>query len=429
MDQTSKEHAVIIGGSIAGLLAAAVLTKYYKKVTLLDGDTLGANTDTIRKATPQGNHVHGLLSTGWDAMQEIFPEIEVELREQGANWVHFGNEFRWHHFGKVKAQFNDPMSGPFMSRSCLESALYKRAQKFNNLAVVQRCKVKKIFGTAANIEGVETDAGERIEANLFIDASGRRSNTAKGLEELGVKRIKKKTLPADLRYSSCKFMPRAGFESDWKALFVTPKPPDSRAGAIFPISDGQWLVSVSGRGDTSMPTTHEECLEYTAQLHTPEIRDALEGAIEMSPLKHFRYKESRHFCYEEAEMPKNLVVMGDAYCSFNPIFGQGMTVCALEAKALDAELQKRHFDSNLFYKKVSKILKHAWDMITVEDMRHAHLHEHIPLRVRFRQWLTARVYDKSAEDGELNKKLYQIIHFERPASDLCTPSVLWKLFR
>lgn len=424
----SRNHAVVVGGSIAGLITAAVLTKHFKKVTLIDGDTLGSNLEA-RKATPQGHHVHGLLSSGWEAVKEIFPGIDKELMDQGAHWVHFGNEFRWHHFGKVKAQFDEPMYGPFMSRACLEAALYKRVSSFENLEVMQQCKVAKIFGAADNIEGIKTDKGDEILADLLIDASGRRSNTAKGLEELGVKPIRKKTLAAGLRYCSFRFIPSPDFEHTWKALFVTPKPPVTKAAAIFPIADGQWLVTVSGRENDVMPTNLQEFIEYTEQLHTPEVREALEGAKAVSTLKHFRYKESRHFCYEEADMPKNLVVLGDAYCSFNPIFGQGMTVCALEAKALDTELFKRSFDSNVFYKSVSKIVGQAWDMITVEDMRHKYLHEKVPFKIKLRQWISAKVYDKTSEDPVLNKMLYEVIHFTRPASDLRTFSVLWKVLR
>lgn len=373
--------------------------------------------------------MHGLLNSGWDQVMQIFPGVDQDLKEHGAHWVNFGKEFRWHHFGKVKAQFEEPMHGPFMSRASFEVSLYNRVKSLSNVKVIQQCKAVGLIGSAENIQGVETDRGEQILADLLVDASGRGSNTAKSLEQIGLAPIKKKTLAAGLRYASYRFTPSPESSQTWKALFVTPKPPETKSAAIFPIENGQWLVTVSGRERDTMPTNLEEFLEYTKQLSTPEVHEALQGAQAISELKSFRYKESRHFCYEETKMPKNLVVLGDAYCSFNPIFGQGMTVCALEATALDKGLSKGDFDSNEFYQSVSKIVSHAWDMITVEDMRHKFLHPKPPLSIRCKQWLSAKVYDKTSYDGELTRKFYEVIHFTRPASDLRKLSVLWKLFR
>ena len=419
---------MIIGGSIAGLLAAAVLCKHFKKVTLLDGDELKHGIDA-RKATPQANHVHGLLNSGWEAVKELFPGVEPELMALGAHNVHFGNEFRWHHFGKVKAQFDEPMYGPFMSRSCLELTLYNRIKTFKNLEVLQQCKVRKVIGSKSKIDGVLTENGDEILADLVLDASGRGSNTAASLVDLGMQPVEKKVLAAGLRYTSARFTPHKDFNPSWKALFVSPKPPISQAAAIFPISKGEWIVTVSGRQKDVMPTTHEEFLKYTEQLQTSEVREALEGATAQSELRHFRYKESRRFYYENAQMPKNLVVMGDALCSFNPIFGQGMTVCAMEALALDKLLSAGDFNSNDFYKEAVSVVNVAWKMITVEDMRHTHLHDKIPFKVKMMQWFSAKVYDKASICPELNKKFYEVIHFTRPASDLRKLSVLWKVLR
>lgn len=405
-----------------------MLSKHFKKVSLFEGDTMDYQVDA-RKATPQGHHVHGLLSSGWKSLKTILPGIEKDLQERGAHWVHFGKEFRWHHFGKVKAQFDEPMEGPFMSRSCLEGAIYERVKKLKNLEVIERCKVASMVGSAAKIEGVVTEDGELILADFVLDASGRSSKVVSSLATLGLPPIEKNLLPAGLRYSSMRFAPHADFRAPWKALFVTPKPPLSKAAAIFPVSEGEWLVTVSGREHDVMPTHYEEFLQYAEQLQTQEVREALAQATPVSELRHFRYKESRHFCYEKAQMPGNLVVIGDAYCSFNPIFGQGMTVCALEALILDEQLQEGEFDSNQFFKQASKLVKQVWEMITVEDMRHTQLHDVIPLKVKLRQWVSAKLYDKTSEDPELNKKFYEVIHLTRPASDLCTLPVLWKILR
>ena len=426
-EDTSKGHAVVIGSSIAGLLSAAALSPSFAKVTLLDADVLDYVRES-RKATPQGNHVHGLLSSGWSALQELFPTIEAKLKSRGAHWVHFGKEFRWHHFGKVKAQFDDLMEGPFMSRSCLESTIYSEVLELRNIEVIEQCKVGELVGSAEKISAVRTQGGELIEADLVVDASGRASRVPEWLALLGTDTVRSEKIPVGLRYCSCRIRPPANHESDWKALFIIPKPPFTKAGAIFPLENGDWLVTLSGRSKDTMPKTEAEFLNYASSLDTDELYETIKGAEVISELRHFRYKESRRHYYDEAEMPKNLLVVGDAMCSFNPIFGQGMTVCALQALSMKNLVDTGGLTSSPFFKETKKVLDQAWDMIMVEDMRHSNLLSQRSFKVKCMQALTARVYDKTATDGQLNKLLYEVIHFKRPATDLCKPIVLWRLF-
>lgn len=424
--ETAKDHAIVIGSSIAGLLSAAALAPSFTKVTLLEADVLDYGIEA-RKATPQGNHVHGLLSSGWSALQEFFPNIEAILKSKGAHWVHFGKEFRWHHFGKVKAQFDDLMEGPFMSRSCLESAIYSEVLELGNVEVIQQCKVRKLVGSTERVTAVRTQEGELIEADLIVEASGRASRVPEWLEQLGTGMVRTEKIPAGLRYCSCRMRPPAGHAKEWKALFVIPKPPLTKSGAIFPLENGDWLVTLAGRSQDSMPNNVNEFFSYAAALETNEVYETIKGAEVFSELRNFRYQESRRHFYNENKMPENLLVVGDAICSFNPIFGQGMTVCALQALSMRKLAGADTLNSKAFFRETKKVLDHAWDMIMVEDMRHSDLLSQRSFKVKCMQALTARVYDKTASDGQLNKLLYEVIHFQRPATDLCKPSVLWRL--
>ena len=425
-NQRLGKQAVVIGGSIAGLLSAAVLSKHFEKVLLLDADHLDY-AGQARKLTPQANHVHGLLSSGWAVIQEMFPGIEASLRSKGAHWVHFGKEFRWHHFGKVKAQFEDLMEGPFMSRSCIEQALHEELQEIENVEIRSHCRVATLLGNGQSVTGVTTCDDEQLLADLVLDASGRASRMPEWLEAMSVKAPAKKVLPAGLRYSSCRFRPQPEYSADWKALFIIPKPPETRAGAVFPMENGDWLVTLSGRAGDTMPTNAAEFLDYAESLETDELYDAIKGADPVSELQHYRYSESQRRYYENTQLPKNLYVLGDALCSFNPIFGQGMTVCALEAQKLGEQLVSGGIHSAAYFKAIRPVVDHAWEMITVEDMRHPHLLAERSFKVKCMQALTARVYDKTAEDGQLNKLFYEVIHFTRPPTDLCKLSVLLKL--
>mgnify|MGYP001581491831 CR=1 FL=1 len=414
----------MIGSSIAGLLTAAVMSPYYARVILVEAAPF-VDEKSVRKSTPQGHHVHGLLSSGWAGLQELLPGVERRLKEMGAEWVHFGKEFRWHHFGKFKASFEDLMEGPFMSRTCLEAAVRVEVMALENVEL-RSDSVVGLIGESSELSGVRLASGGELNADTVVDASGRASRCPQWLEEIGARSPERKTIATGLRYSSCRFKVPSNHAAEWKALFVIPKPPETMSGAIFPQEDGNWLVTLAGRKMDSMPTNHEEFLKYAKQLGCPDLFEAIKDAEPLSALAHYRFKESRRYLYENIATPNNFLAIGDSVCSFNPIFGQGMTVCILEALKMSQLMERGECNSKNYFKSISSIVNHAWEMIMVEDMRYPELHSHRSLKVKLMQQLTQRVYDKTSEDGELNKMLFEVIHFLRPATDFCKP---WALIR
>ena len=68
------EHAVVLGASMAGLLAARALAEAYERVTVVERDTLPV-AGPARKGVPQGRHVHALLPRGQQVVDELFPGL------------------------------------------------------------------------------------------------------------------------------------------------------------------------------------------------------------------------------------------------------------------------------------------------------------------------------------------------------------------
>ncbi|MFC4995330.1 FAD-dependent monooxygenase [Rubritalea tangerina] len=421
-DLKFEGQAVVIGGSVAGLLAAGVLARHYERVLVIAPD---GGKQEVREQ-PQGHHVHGLLSSGWKAMVGIFPGLEKRLRDAGAEWVHFGKEFRWHHFGHVKAGFDALMEGPFMSRACLEGAIRDELLGCDRIDWVGG-KVVGLKGESARVKEVVLDDGREIEADLVVDCSGRGTRLPEWLRGVNGEEVSEELIASDLRYCSCRFS-RVEVEG-WKALFVIPKPPETRAGAVFPLEDGSWLVTLSGRKGDEMPTDAESFQRYAETLASKEVAEAIREASPLGgSLKHYRFQNSRRYDYGACALPNNLVALGDSVCSFNPLFGQGMTLCALEAEKLDVWLAMGAERSRAYFELIDPLVDHAWEMVMVEDMRHTGLLGERSLKVKCMQWLTERVYAKTAVDGQLTRILYEVIHFERAATDLCKPQHLWRLF-
>jgi flavin-dependent dehydrogenase len=105
-----RKHAVVIGGSMAGLLAARVLADYYKQVTLFERDTFPPDGQH-RRGVPQGRHTHGLLVSGGQVLERFFPGISQELIDGGAVRADIVRDSRWFLEGGCLASFRAGCTG------------------------------------------------------------------------------------------------------------------------------------------------------------------------------------------------------------------------------------------------------------------------------------------------------------------------------
>lgn len=77
------QQAVVIGGSLAGLMTARVLADHFDAVTILERDHID-NQPTLHQSVPQGHHLHGLLSGGQQVMTSLYPDFLEQLDTLGA---------------------------------------------------------------------------------------------------------------------------------------------------------------------------------------------------------------------------------------------------------------------------------------------------------------------------------------------------------
>lgn len=419
MDQLGESKAVVMGGSVAGLLAAAALAECFDRVLVVESH--------VEARVPQSGHVHGLLSSGWAAMCRLLPKLELRLKAAGVDWVHYGQEFRWNHFGEDKARFEDEMRGPFSSRATLQKAIQEEALTVPNIELIE-AKVSGLIGTLGFLEGVMLDDGSEVRADVVVDATGRVSSGQKLLSTLGFAGVPERRYPVDLRYCSLRMRVPQSAGRSWKSLFVVPEPPKTEAGAIFPLEDGSNLVTLSGRAGDRMPASIDEFYQFAERVADPEFVACVSSAEAVGEMKHYRFREALWRDYANAKVPKNFYVLGDALCSLNPLFGQGMTLCALQAVALREHFQKKKTQgSSRYFKSVSRLVGQAWQMTMLEDMRYPEWDEKRGVLAHLMQCYTRRVYQVSCRDPKLNHHLYQVIHLQRPASDLFRPWVLWSL--
>ncbi|HET6315729.1 MAG TPA: 2-polyprenyl-6-methoxyphenol hydroxylase-like oxidoreductase [Chloroflexota bacterium] len=304
--------------------------------------------------------------------------------------------------------------------------------------LLQNPKVR--IGEKADVVGLEPSADGRgirgvilndtiIEADLVVDASGRGSRLPQWLRELGFDAPEEVRVNAHPGYASRLYEPPAGFTTDWRAVYMQAAPPRlPRLGVIFPVEGHRWLVTLAGGGSKHHPPTDEAgFLAFARSLPSPLIYDAIAQARPLTEIATTRSGENRLRRYDRlARWPGGLIVLGDAVCAFNPVYGQGMTVAALQALALQQALgQKPHPDTQGFQKEVAKIVALPWTLATSEDSRYEDTEGALmDRRTRLMHRYMDSVLALATEQVNVRRTLLELQHMLKPPSTLFGPKIL-----
>lgn len=386
-----KIHALIIGGSLAGLLAARVLAKHFDRVTIIERDFF-PEKPTPRPGIPQSRHLHILLNRGKIILEQLFPGLQNELVAAGVPILD-PKSIAWFSPAGWAPQFSPDDSDLIMfSRDLLDWVIRRRLAENTNLHFQEGGTVTGLLLNAdrQSVTGVSVRFRDRqnpgnireqnLNADLVVDASGKVSQTPKWLQKLGYLPPQETVINAFVGYATAIYECNDRL-SDKSAVFVTTAPPfRTRGGAIFPIEGDRWLVTLGG-GDRDYPPADETgFVDFARTLPTPLIYDAIKDAKPLTPISSYRGTENRLRHYDRLpRYPENLVIIGHAVCAFNPIYGQGMTVAALDAQMLDECLQKqhqRHPEGDLtglarqFQQKLAKLHTIPWTFAISQDSRY-----------------------------------------------------------
>lgn len=380
MTKASKlgERAIVLGGGIAGTLAARVLADHFTHVAVIERD--GApDADGFRKGVPQAKLVHGLLRGGLDAVSAIFPELEQDLFARGAVRAKPARDLL---FVDGLGLWPRPDVGfeiPLLSRPLFEQCLRAALARVPNVALLERTVVRGLLGDGERIRGVvcrgEDGETKHELADLVIDASGRSAHTGEWLQKLGLPTPEQTSVEVDITYAGCFMRPRR--TDDLLGALVTEPPPAGRYGCLLQAQEGdRWIVGFLARGrDASLPSDFAGIVASAERLPHPVAFDLLRDAEPLSEVARFGFPTSVHRHYERLERwPEGFVCIGDAICSFNPIWGQGMSVAALEVLALSRMLRERASDGAeltgwalAFYAEAARIIAPAWQLSVIPD--------------------------------------------------------------
>ncbi|WP_141540415.1 glutamate synthase [Bacillus cereus] len=428
------EKAIVIGGSMAGKLAAKALSDFFKEVIILEAGEEW-NEKSPRKRVPQSHHPHVLLKGGEVAIEKLFPSIMTQLKEDGGIVNNFTGELRWHHFGVWKQPFTGELNAVQQSRPMLEWHIQKRMSQVNNITTKYETMVEQLLiDTHRNkISGVKTKClitgmKKDLQADLVVDTSGFSSKNIEWLGTQGIE-VKEEKVWIQLFYATRVFRLKKNKRPDWCNLLISPSFPENPYGAfIQTIEDNQYFVTFSGYANEKAPKTDEEFFAFAHKLLAPDFIHFLEQAEPITDIKVHRipYQVRRRFDIVK-NMPEGFLVIGDAHCRFDPVFGQGISVAAMEAEELQMCLKKgkaleKGFTRG-FYKRISKIIKTPWEMATTEAFRHPKIKGEKSFIQPFQQWYTKKIYQLSANNPDIYIRLVRVMNLMRSPLHLFHPKV------
>ncbi|HEX9094648.1 MAG TPA: FAD-dependent monooxygenase [Candidatus Dormibacteraeota bacterium] len=436
-------HAIVIGGSMAGLLAARVLADRFDRVTIVDRDRL-PDEARFRDGVPQSRHLHALLKRGLSVLEELFPGLESELLAAGAVRLTGRDFLRLSAAGWARRFEGPPLIAA--TRELIEWSVRSRTLQHPKVSVLHEQEIVGLLMASDKpaITGVQTRTrgAHRHQAltapmygDLVVDASGRNSRAPEWLEAIGYSKPQETLIDSFLGYASCVFAPPPGFKADWKVLMLGDKPTTMpRSGALFPIEGDRWMVTLAGYGRDYPPTNMGGFMEFARSLRSEILYQTIKDARPLSRISGFRstLNQRRHF---EAltSWPERFVVVGDAACAFNPVYGQGMSVAAMTAVALKRGLEEhiqRVGSADLtgfargMQRTVAKASQGAWVIATGADARYPTTEGRQPRFVdRAMHAYLDRVIQVSMQDATVNEAFLRVVHLLDAPPALFRPAV------
>jgi len=433
----SGEHAIVIGASVGGLLAARALSDFYSTVTVLERHRFPL-ADTARKGVPQGSHTHGLLARGAEVLEEFFPGFTVEVVTQSGGLLgDITDDVRWMGHNVALATSKSNMIGLAASRPVLEGHLRRRLLSLPNVRAMERRSVhgllsdperKRVTGVRVSVDG---HTHEDLHADLVVAATGRGSSIGAWLEQLGYPPPVSEKVEIGMSYTTRKYRRRSTDLGGKLGLVVAGSAPHWRNGVLLAQENESWTVSTGGYLGDDAPDNDQGFLAYLATLPTREIHDVVARAEPLTDYHRYRYVASVRRRYEKlACLPENFLVFADALCSFNPIYGQGMTVAAQEALMLQQCL--RAGSSNLarrFFKAAAKIIDTPWNITVGNDLRHPRVEGPRPPMRRFINWYIGKLHLAATHDSTLAAAFLKVANLTMPPPSLLSPAVAWRVWR
>ncbi|MGW1156943.1 NAD(P)/FAD-dependent oxidoreductase [Streptomyces sp. NPDC002519] len=437
----SHGHALVVGGGLAGMLAAAALSHHGVTVDVFEAHDL-PTVPAPRKGLPQGRHVHVLMSGGARAIDVLLPGTIQRLVDAGARRIPLptgmvgyspeGWYRRWTHESQYVIT---------VSRDLLDHVVRAAVRADSRVTVHTGARVTALLGTGTRVTGAvhaSADGAEKpVHADLVVDASGRGTRTPHWLVQLGMTGPPEDRVDSGLAYASRTYRSPVG-DADWPIVSVqadSRQPQPGRAGTIVPIEDGRWLVSLSGTRDGQPTNDPDDFLPFARRLRHPLVADLIAKADPLTGVTLNRSTANERRRYEKLRTRlEGLVVLGDAVAAYNPVYGHGMSVAAQAAVALREEIARGGLRAPGLARRaqiaIARPVDVAWMLATGQDVQYRHTTGRSPTLIdRVAQLYAGRLSYVATGREDAAVALTEVTTLNALPSSLFRTRTLWAALR
>ena len=427
------QHAVVIGGSLAGLMTARVLADHFDAVTVLERDHIDAQPG-IHKSIPQGNHLHGLLLAGQQVMASLYPGFLEKLDTLGAVRCRAGTELVFYlptgkafsATGTVREPYDLGFDITCHSRGLLEYCVRQCTLEHTNITFASESTVQGLIYADGRVRGVRyQQSGEvhSLAADLVVEAGGRGSHAPRWLRELGFQAPEETTIGVDIAYASTKFRVPETYDESERLIVCLGLAPDFPDGAIMEtIEHNTWHVTLAGRFGNYPPHDAEGFFAFAKSLYSTKVYDLIKDSERVTDITSYRTPTSMWRHYERlTTFPEGFVVLGDAIGSFNPVYGQGMSSAALQVQAIQQILRERAAASQglaglaqAFFLQAAEIVLTPWTLAANQDLAYARTQGERPADFEEGAQYFAALDALTAEDIEVYRLLVEVFNLVKP---------------
>lgn len=433
--RTRAERAVVLGAGMAGLTAAAALAPRARHVTVLDRDAL-SRVDEARKGVPQGNHIHLLVPAGRAALERLLPGVTDGLRTAGAQVLDRSDDFAIHIAGgRLNVQSLHPefvLIGA--TRPLIEGVVRERVRALPNVEILGGREARALAASGPNgaVTGVrvrpkgDAAAEEALPADLVVDATGRGSRAPRWLEELGYTPPHEETVRIDLRYATRMFRRPPGRPDGVRNVLIGAVPGVGRGAVALAVEGDRWIVTLSGMFGEQPPTELSAFRDYARALWCGDVHAIVAREEPLGEPATASFPANVRRRYDRLRrQPPGFVVLGDAQCAFNPTYGQGMSVSALQAEALAGALERVGTAriGPAFYRAARPIVENAWGQAVDNDLQHPQVEAPRSLRWRLTGAYMARLLPVAHRDPVVGQAFLNVMGMLAPPPSVLRPGV------
>jgi 2-polyprenyl-6-methoxyphenol hydroxylase-like FAD-dependent oxidoreductase len=434
-------HAVVVGASMGGLLAARVLADAYQKVTVIDRDCLPPEGHS-RRGVPQGRHYHALLPSGAGILEQLFPGLIADLVSGGTPVVSDFSQARVSFGGHPMCDQAAPMPGGLVqaSRPYLEWQVRTRVQALPNVEIISHCQAAGLVacdagdrvtgvGILRRADGAGDGGAETMRADLVVDAAGRTGRTAAWLSALDYAQPTEERVTVDIKYVSRPLRLRPGALGDKKLVAISARPGYPRGMGILAVEDDQWILTLYGYQRHHPPADPQGFLAFAKTIAPPDVFTAIRHAQPLGDIAAYRFPASTWRRYDQLRhFPAGLLVFGDAICGFNPVYAQGMSVAALQAAALrDCLTRGDHDLARRFFRASAKPVGNAWKLAVGADLALPEVEGPRPWPVRVIGAYIDRYQAAAEHDIDLAGQFFKVAGLLEPPTRLLRPSTVLRV--